>query len=269
MSTTIVDLDAPRLATREAGSGEPAVVFLHGLGGSRIAWEEQLSGLGGGRRLIAWDQPGYGASRPLDGPMTFTGLADAVAELLDERALDSVHLVGLSFGGMIAQYVALAHADRVRSLALLSTSPAFGLDGTSPQEWLSARMAGLETAGSPARAADAVLRGVAGPHIDDAAFARQRAAMARIPADGLRAAISCLITHDTRARLHEITAPTLVLSGALDAETPPTYGRALAEAIPGASFHLIAGAGHLLGAEAPEEVNRLLIDHFDHVESSE
>ena len=75
------DVDGP-IAWREAGEG-PVVVLLHGLGGSRTAWEPQLATCRRRRRVVAWDLPGYGASAPLAGPLTFDGLADAVARLLD------------------------------------------------------------------------------------------------------------------------------------------------------------------------------------------
>jgi pimeloyl-ACP methyl ester carboxylesterase len=264
--SSLVGADGARFGWRSTGAGADAVLFLHGLGGSRTSWDPQLRGLGSDRRLIAWDQPGYGASRASEGDLTFPVLADAVAALLDDLELDRAHLVGLSFGGMVAQHAALAHPRRVRSLSLLSTSPAFGLDGTQPQEWREQRLAAFADGTTPADVAEAVLRGIAGPDIAPDVLAQQCAAMARIPTAGLRAAIDCLVTHDTRDRLAQITAPTLVAVGALDAETPPSYARVLADGIDGAQMHVIAGAGHLLNAEAPDAINRLLRAHFDRVE---
>jgi 3-oxoadipate enol-lactonase len=253
------------IAWREAGEG-PVVVLLHGLGGSRTAWEQQLAALSSTWRAVAWDLPGYGASAPLAGPLTFDGLADAVARLLDASGTEAAHLVGLSFGGMIAQHAALRHAARVRSLALLSTSPAFGLDGTSADAWQAARLAALDAGRTPAEIAPDVIDALAGPGLSAQARAEQVAAMARIGTDALRRAIACLPTHDVRERLAEVTAPTLVLSGQLDVETPPAYGRALADAIPGARFEVVPGAGHLLPAEAPQQVNAALIEHLTAVD---
>lgn len=255
------DVEREGLAWRERGAGE-AVLLLHGLGGSRIAWEPQFDGLSDRWRVIAWDMPGYGASAPAGGPLTFAGLADAVARLLDLLEVDRAHVVGLSFGGMVAQHTALRHPGRVASLALLSSSPAFGLDGTTPEAWRAARLAPLDEGLSPADFADDVLRAIAGPDIAPEALAGQRAAMQRITSDGLRAAIDCLVTHDTRADLSRIAAPALVLAGALDEETPVAYAQVLAGGIPGARFEVIEGAGHLLSAEAPGEVNELLAEHF-------
>ena len=88
-------------------------------------------------------------------------------------------------------------------------------------------------------------------------------AAARVPADGLRASIDVLITHDSRPLLASITAPTIVLVGELDGETPVAYAQTVADGIPGARLHVIAGAGHLLNVEAPDDVTALLRRHAD------
>jgi 3-oxoadipate enol-lactonase len=258
------DHEANGIAWRERGVGD-LVVFLHGLGGSRISWEPQLAELSAHYRCVAWDLPGYGASNPLVEPMTFAALAQAVCDLIEKLRVERVHLVGISFGGMIAQYTAALHPLRVRTLALLSSSPAFGLDGTKPEEWRAARLAPLDAGREPKDFADVVLRSIAGPHISEGAMAGQRASMERISADGLRRSIDCLITHDSRPILKQITAPTLCLVGELDEETPPSYASALAEGIPGARLEVIPKAGHLLNVEAPDTVSALLAAHFEGV----
>jgi 3-oxoadipate enol-lactonase len=255
--STAVEVNGERFAWREAGDGA-VLVLLHGLGGSRLSWEPQLEELGQRHRVVAWDMPGYGASRALDVDVTFTALADSVIDFLDAIGADAVHLGGISFGGMIAQYVAARHPRRVMSLALLSTSPAFGLDGTKPDEWRAARLAPLDAGREPADFADDVLRSIAGPHISASALEQQREAMARVTGHALRASIDCLVTHDSTALLPAITAPTVCMVGDLDTETPVAYGFALADLIPNARLAVIPMAGHLLNVEAPEAVNQLL-----------
>ena len=252
-----LDVDASPVAWREAGEG-PVVVFLHGLGGSRTAWEPQLAALADDFRCVAGDLPGYGASPPLDGPLTFPALADAVVGLLDTLGVERAPLVGLSLGGMIALHTALERPDRVSGLVLLDTSPAFGLDGTDPDEWQAARLTPLDAGLTPADVAEDVLRSVTGAGFGGEALDQGVAAMARIPSEGLRAVIDLLPTHDVRARLGEISAPTLVVVGEHDAETPPAYSEALAAGIPDARLEIVAGAGHLTNLEQPEAVNRLL-----------
>ena len=267
---TPLDVNASPVAWREARpdawaganaeGGEPTdtVVFLHGLGGSRIAWEPQLEALADRWRCVAWDMPGYGASKPLS-RMTFPALADAVVALLDTIEVERAALVGLSMGGMVALHAALARPERVAALALLDTSPAFGFDGTTDADtWTAARLAPLDRGATPGDMARDVLRGVAGPALAGDALAAAVAAMERISSDGLRAAIECLPSHDVRDRLPSIVGPTLVVCGELDTETPPAYSRFIAEAIPGARLEIIAGAGHLSNLEAPAAVNMAL-----------
>ena len=249
------EVDGP-VAWREQGRGQP-VVFLHGLGGSRTSWEPQLRGLSDEFRAIAWDMPGYGASAPVE-PLTFAAVADAVARLLDAAGVDRAHLVGESFGGMHALHTALHHPDRVGCMVLANTSPAFGLDGTDPAAWRAARLAPLDAGLTPADIAVDVLTAVAGPGLGDEGLAMRAAAFARIPSTGLRAAVECLPSHNVLDRLVEIAAPTLVVAGELDAETPVAYARALVDGLPNAELVVLDGIGHLAVSEAPETVNRLV-----------
>jgi len=249
-----LDVDKP-LAWREQGTGD-AVLFLHGLGGSRTSWQPQLEGLSKAFRCIAWDMPGYGASAPVT-PLTFSIIANAVARLLDAAAVERAHLVGESFGGMHALHTALRHPDRVGHLVLANTSPAFGLDGTNPDAWKAARLAPLDAGLTPADIAEQVLTSVAGPSLDADTLAMRVAGFARIPTDGLRAAIECLPSHNILDRLAEIKSPALVIAGELDAETPVAYARALADGLPDAELVVLDGIGHLAVSEAPKTFNQL------------
>lgn len=260
------DVQGGAVAWRESGprGGEP-VLFLHGLGGTRSAWDSVTERLTPGWRALAWDMPGYGASRPPPGgTLSFSALADAVAAWAGEAgcAARTVHVVGHSLGGMIAQHFALRHPGRVRSLALIASSPRFGFDGvTTPDVWAAARLAPLDAGHAPADFAEAVLSGIAGPGLTSAALRAQCAAMARISPAALRAAIRCLVTHDTTNLLGRISAPTLVLVGDADTETPPSYAGFLTASIPGATLRVLPGVGHLAPAEDPGGVC-LLLEEF-------
>jgi 3-oxoadipate enol-lactonase len=245
-------------AWREHGQG-PVALLLHGLGGSRLSWDDQLAGISG-RRLVAWDLPGYGAAEPL-ADMSFGALADAVVRFIDELGAAQVDLAGISFGGMIAQHAAARHPARVRTLAILSSSPKFGLDGTQPDEWIAARLAPLQRGEQPADFAEEVLGRLVAPGAP--APVGQIAAMRRVSGAALERSIRCIVQHDSRGLLGAITAPTLVMVGELDHETPTSYAFALADAIPGARMAVVRGAGHLLNAEAPEAVNDLLAEHWE------
>ncbi len=260
MATGPRDVDATPIAWREAGRADgEVVVFLHGLGGSRLAWEPQLAGLSATRRCVAWDMPGYGASEAAPGALTFAALADGVVRLLDTIGRERADLVGLSLGGMIALHTALRHPGRIHRLALLATSPAFGFDGvTTAESWLAQRLAPLADGVTPAAMAPAVLRAVAGEAASQAVIDEAAVAMSRIDATALAAACRCLVTHDLRGRLGDVRAPTLVIVGDDDTETPPAYAEALATGIPNARLERIASAGHLVNLERPDVVNGLL-----------
>lgn len=260
----IRDVDEAPIAWREAGEG-PLVLFLHGLGMTRTGWDAQLAALADRHRCVAWDLPGYGASAPLEA-FSLEAAADAAAALV-ERLGGPAHVVGMSMGGMIALQLALRHPAAVRSLALVDTSPAFGLDGTDPDAWRAARLAPLEAGAEVAEFAEPVLRGVMAPDPDPAAVDAAVASMLRVPIAGLMQSIAALPDHDVRDRLGAVAAPTLVVVGELDEETPPSYAEALAEGIPGARLAVIPGAGHLTPFEAPAALSALLRDHIGMVES--
>ena len=244
------------IAYRSAGTGQP-VLFLHGLGGSATAWEIQLEDLGDTFRCIAWDMPGYGDSDPIV-PLTFPLIADAAVRLLDELDIECADVVGLSFGGQQALHLALDHPDRVSRLVLADTSARFGADGTDVEEWKRLRLDPLDAGMSPAEMASTVVDAITGPGFEGHTRERAIAAFARIPAAGLRAAVECLPTHDVAARLGEILAPTLVIVGELDEETPVAYAEALAKGIHDAELRVIDGVGHLTPAEAPDEFDTLV-----------
>lgn len=244
------------IAYRIAGTGRP-ILFLHGLGGSRIAWEPQLEELSDTCRCIAWDMPGYGDSEPLE-RLTFPAIADAAVALLDELDIERADVVGLSFGGQQALHLALRHPERVDRLVLADTSARFGADGTDVDEWKHLRLDPLDAGVTPADMAATVIDAITAPGFSGRERERTIDAFARIPSAGLRAAVECLPTHDVVDRLHEIEAMTLVVVGELDEETPLSYAEVLATGIPHAELHVIHGVGHLTPAEAPADFNRLV-----------
>lgn len=263
MNLRAVDHIGGAIAWRALGEGPP-ILLLHGLGGTRYAWEPQLEGLADRFRTIAWDMPGYGDSSPLV-PLTFAGIADAIGRLLDQLELERSHIVGLSFGGQQAIHFALRHPDRVDHLVLADTSHRFGADGTDPEEWKRIRLDALDAGRTPAEIAEAVIDSVTGPRFGGIERDRLVAAFGRISSAGLRASIECLPSHNVTDRLGAITAPTLVIVGELDEETPPGYAETIAAGIPNADLAIIDGVGHLTPSEAPSDFNRLVADFLDHL----
>lgn len=244
------------IAWREAGEGD-AVVFLHGVGGTSGAWGPQLRGLSRRFRCIAWDMPGYGDSQPIE-PLTYETIAGSLVSLLDHLEIDQADLVGLSFGGMHALHTALAAPDRVRRLVLADTSPAFGIDGTSPDDWKRARLAPLDDGLTPGDLGPRIIDAITAQPLTGTIRAETLDAFAAIGSEGFRAAVDCLPTNDVRDRLAEIHHRSCVIVGELDAETPVAYATMLADGLADARLHVLEGVGHLSPAEAPQRFNDLV-----------
>ena len=219
------------------GGGAP-ILLLHGLSPvERNAPFVEL--VAAHAQVIAPTHPGFGhAGRP-DDVDTVYDLVHLYLTLLDDLALDSVTLVGLSFGGWLAAEMAAAHAYRVARLVLVDAvgikiSPpdvpdVFDLFNGAPAD---VRLRSWHAPEKWAPDYDAME--------DDAlvAHARNRDALCLY-------AWQPYMNNPRLARwLGAITVPTLVLWGASDGIVSPAYGRAYAEKIPGARFEVIDGAGH-------------------------
>jgi len=231
------------------------VIALHGIGGSAALWGAVPM------PLLAWDQPGYGGT-PLPEALDFPALADALVAFLDAQGIAQADLVGHSMGGMIALEAALRHPGRVRRLALVATTPAFGgRDPAFAESFLRARLAPLDAGGSMAASAAAMVDDLFGPDATPAMRAAARDAMAKVPEATYRATLRCLTTFDRRADLPRVTQGTLCVAGAHDATAPERTMRRMAEAIPGAQLAVLP-TGHMPHLEAPHALAALLRAHF-------
>lgn len=256
-------------AWTEKGDGPRPVVLLHGVGGGKELWAPQLDHLAArGYRAIAWDAPGYGASKP---PPRFDWpeLSRALIVLLDHLKLPKVALVGHSMGGMVAQDFAARHPERLAALVLSGTSPAFGNpDGEFQRKFLAARLGPLDAGGTMAKLAPGIVREVIGDAPDAQGVALATEVMCRVPDATYRVAIAALTTFDRRAALAEIRVPTLVLAGERDRNAPPAMMERMAARIPGARYVCLAQAGHLANVEQPAAFDAALDAFLDALEPS-
>ncbi|MCZ8146705.1 MAG: alpha/beta fold hydrolase, partial [Roseomonas sp.] len=130
LDASALSLRGPRASYREAGPRGPAeglpVLLLHGIGSNATGWRYVLDDLGATRRVIAWNAPGYWLS---DGFVNeaprIEDYADVAAALLAALGVARAHVVGSSFGGLIAAGLAARHAGCVGSLTLLGASAGF------------------------------------------------------------------------------------------------------------------------------------------------
>lgn len=243
----------------DEGQG-PAILFLHGIGGNADNWAAQIDALKPHYRCISWNMPGYGGN-PGEAEMSFAGMADALARLLDDLGLENVVICGLSMGGYLAQEFAALHPSRVRALILMCTSAAFGKPGGDFQtKFLAARLKPLDEGMTPADIAPQLAAGMQGPEAGPEVAEQLVASMSRIPSDTYRAALNCLVTFDRRDSVKDIVCPTLLIAGEHDTTAPAAVMERMAARIDGARFEIIPGAGHIANVEAPEATTRLIAD---------
>jgi pimeloyl-ACP methyl ester carboxylesterase len=259
--------------------GDPAdapILLVMGLGGSMLWWEEdfcrQLAA--GGRFVIRYDHRDTGRSVTYEPGRPGYGGADLVTDavgVLDAYGLPAAHMVGVSAGGGLAQLLALEFADRVRSLVLISTSPATpgdrGLPGPTEEFGRFVATAGVEW--SEPESVIEYLVGYSRVLAGEARPFDEVAARALVRRDIERARNSAALqNHDLLAgddqstgALSAITVPTLVIHGTADPLFPLPHGEALADEIPGATLLTLEGAGHGVDRADWDTIVHVILDH--------
>lgn len=258
----------------EHGQGEPLLLIM-GLGADSLAWLFQRDAFAERYRTILFDNRGVGRSSKPAGPYTIAQMADDAAGLLDALAIERAHVLGISMGGMIAQELALRHAERVRTLVLGCTyaRPDNGVTTTFEESLAffgGARGSNGEIVVDPAK-------------LDPMAFIQRllpltftpQFMMTELPKlmqvfagalqhgfdmQAIMAQVAATQAHDTLERLGAITAPTLVVTGDGDLLIPPANSDVIAARIPGARLEKIPGGSHAFNFETPELFNRTVLD---------
>ena len=250
----------PRLAVDHAGSG-PMVLFMHGIGGNRSNWSDQIEACSASFHAVAWDARGYGDSDDYEGPLDFGDFARDVVRVLDHFGSQRAHLVGLSMGGRIAQDFHARFPDRVATLVLCDTMSDF-TSTLSPEkraEFVRLRQEPLLAGKEPGDIADDLVASLIGPNADEAARRRLGRSIAMLHKESYLKTIEASLTFDRSAEVEKIAVPTLLLYGEHDRLTPPDVGRALADRIAGSRFVMIENAGHLANMEQPQAFNAALL----------
>jgi pimeloyl-ACP methyl ester carboxylesterase len=191
-------------------------------------------------------------------------MADDAAALLDALGIETAHVLGISMGGMIAQELALARPELVRTLTLGCTycgGPGSSLAAPEVIQRLSESM----SSGDRARAIRTSWEINVSPAMaaDEQAYARftsivdQRAVALPV----IMAQMQAVASHDTSARLPGISSPTLVVHGTEDQLLPTDNGRLIASLIPRARLEIMQGVGHLFFWERPQRSAELIRSH--------
>ncbi|GAA5196603.1 hypothetical protein GCM10023322_65920 [Rugosimonospora acidiphila] len=179
--------------------------------------------------------------------------------LLDRLGLDRFSYCGVSLGGMVGMWLAAQAPSRVDRLALCCTSARFD----SPDPWRQ-RADRVRREGSGAIAAQLVARWFTPPFVagNPDAVRDFEDTLAGCTDEGYAACCEAIAAMDLRPVLPTVTAPTAVIAGAMDPATPPSHGKVIADAIPGARLHVVPDAAHLANVERPGPVTAILIEHL-------
>jgi len=252
---------APRIAVDHAGAG-PLVVFLHGVGGNRSNWRDQIPVFAEHFHALAWDARGYGDSDDYDGSLDMADLSADLVQVIDHFRAPRAHVVGLSMGGMIAMDFYQRHPDKVASLVLCDTGPGLRrtMSEADVEEFLRLRKAPLLAGRQPAEFAPIVARSLVSPAGRAGALEQLIASLSRLHPQSYLKALECVTRYDGIGDLRTYRVPALVVVGADDTLTPPSVSERMAAEIPGAELCVIDDAGHLSNIEQPDAFNRRVLD---------
>lgn len=247
-----------------SGPDDGEVVMLsHSLGSNLSMWDPQVPALeDAGFRVLRYDTRGHGGTQVTIGPYRLDQLVDDAATLIKALAIDRVHFVGLSMGGMIAQGLALSHPQRLLGLALCDTMAQ--LPDAAQSVW-SERIAVAREQGMAALV-DATLQRWFTPDYlaaDPAPVKLIRQAFLATPAEGYVACSEAITRLDYLEQLARIGCPTLVMVGEQDQGTPVTAARAMQQRIPGADLVILPQAAHLANIEQAPAFNRHLLGFLE------
>lgn len=245
----------------EGPRGAPVLVALHAIATHRVLWDAQAAVWSAAWRVLRIDLPGHGASASPPHDLSLAEYADHVVAVLDEAAVARAAIVGLSFGGMVAQAMALAHPQRVSALVLAHTS---ARTEAPVREIWERRLEQFQRQGLDAQVEPTLDRwftrsfATASPLTVRWVGTQVRATS---PA-GYASAVRAIQSLDHLDRLPEIAVPTLVIAGEADAAVPPAAAAAMAKRLPGSELFVLPQAAHLGNVEQPvaftEAVGRFL-----------
>jgi pimeloyl-ACP methyl ester carboxylesterase len=260
----------------ELGSGERAVVFVHGLGGSWQNWLENLPATAAaGYRAIALDLPGFGRSPMPAEPISITGYARVLDDFCDALGLGHVALVGNSMGGFISAEAGIRHPDRVERLVLVDAA---GISTEIGRNRISERfgkfmVTGVLNGGGAAAPSHerllAMLRRPGFVHLALGAVARHPTLLSRellaeqlgsVGAPAFNPAFNAIIGYHFLDRLGDIGCPTLVVQGTEDMLVPLGDAYEFERRIPMATTLILEDTGHVPQFERPAAFNRGLLE---------
>jgi 3-oxoadipate enol-lactonase len=255
---SFVTVDGVRLHYRIDGPADaPLVVFLNALGTDLGMWNPQIAAFASNYRVVRHDFRGQGGSDSPAGPYTIELLGADTLGFFDELGIERAYVCGSSTGGMVAQWLAALHPERVQRAVFVSTAARIG----SAQLWND--RAEAVTSGGMAAVAEMVIRRLVTDSFqsrDPEAAEAVAATLTSCPPEGYTAICLALRDGDLAAVVAKISSPSLIVVGADDVATPPSDARWLHEHIAGSELVVLDDASHLCNIEQPARFNEVVLE---------
>jgi poly(3-hydroxyalkanoate) depolymerase len=250
-----IEVDGIRLRVAIRGRGRP-LLLLMGIGGNLEMWQPFEERLDDSLvQTITVDAPGTGGSQGYPCPRRMPGLARTMSRLLDALDYSTVDVLGVSFGGVLAQQLSRQEPHRVRRLILAATGPGLGGVPGSPRVLLRLATPRRYTRPEYFRRVAGDLYGGAARHDPDAMLHGSLARFARAPSlSGYLAQLYAITGWTSLPWLNRLPQTTLVIAGDDDPIVPLPNGRLLARLIPRAELVVVGGGGHLFLLERADEM---------------
>ena len=248
------------------GSGEQAVVFIHGFIFDSELWLRQIPPLEDKYRVVVPDLRGFGASTDCDGMVTLESYADDILELVKELKLEKPVLAGLSMGGYVTLRVAEREPNLFRGLMLFDTRATADSNEAKIKRAAGIRIikgGGLRT--YTAALMDSIFYDTFKKNEPEEfqAFIDRGASLK--PEGPIGALLAMMGRTDTSAFLERTDLPVMAVCGEHDALTPPAEMTEMMKNVKNGELHIIPDAGHGAPFEKPEECNALMNDFLSRV----
>jgi pimeloyl-ACP methyl ester carboxylesterase len=256
-----IDANGQTLYYEVHGEGEPLLCVM-GLSADTLAWALQVPAFAASHRTVIFDNRDAGQSSMADGPYEIADMAKDTLALADALGLDSFHLLGVSMGGAIAQEIALAAPERVRTLTLAVTFSAGGAWARKLSEVWGERVRKLS---QEERVDELMLLNFSERFFEDQGTATWMRNMILAnphpqPVEAFIRQLDASGRHDAREGLRALDLPTHVIGAEYDMLVPIWKSRELAELIPGAKLTVLPTAPHGATIERAEEFNKAVLD---------
>ncbi len=259
-TTSRIKVGQHRIRVSISGEGPP-LLLINGIGANIEMWRPLIEALPG-RQIIAFDMPGTGGSSTMLIPRPMYFWARITASLIRKLGYDKVDVLGVSWGGALAQHLAVGFPGVVRRLVLCATLPGIPSVPGSPRAMAMLMNRRRYTDRAYLERVAAELYGGQIRHDPELLAEQVRARSGRPPGGwGYFTQLVAAATFTNWPTMNLVQAPTLVMSGDDDPIVPLANGRILAYGIPGAKLHVVEGGGHLFLHTNPRDVAPI-IDEF-------